>query len=417
MSWYVKELTKLTRKMTDETQKELVSIYKKLSPQITLDESISSQARIALNELNRRYNEKFSDEAKELVQKLLTKTNKYSNWQFTKSLKDMLGDKAKGFSLSGSAISPEKSEIMKALLFDNVNYIKSIQSEYFTDITGAVARSIENGESLKEFISQFKIKAKHVERRAELIAQDQTRKAYNSINLRNFQDSGIKKFKWLHSGGSREPREWHKNVLDRQIFPLDEGAPNEYGKKPDFIYPGQLPYCHCVMAAVLDFEDNNTIAKDEWKEQDHPRKQNGQFGKGGSNNNNKEDNTHKDITELMGEEIEGVKGQEAINVLLEKKSGHVKGAFERKDIGAIDLIWGDENRGLCHIIKRREEQGINTKDFVSNLADVIEKGQLVRKNERGRYEIFHNGKMAIIEPELTNGKLTFLLTAYKRRKA
>ena len=38
-------------------------------------------------------------------------------------------------------------------------------------------------------------------------------------------------------------------------------------------------------------------------------------------------------------------------------------------------------------------------------------------NDKGRYEIFHNGKMAIIEPELTNGKLTFLLTAFKRRKA
>ena len=156
---------------------------------------------------------------------------------------------------------------------------------------------------------------------------------------------------------------------------------------------------------------------DEWNESEHPRRENGQFGTGSGSNNNKENNTPKDITELMGEEIKGVKGQEAINTLLEKKSGHVKGAFERKDTGAIDLIWGDENRGLCHIIKRREEQGINIKDFVSNLTDVIEKGQLVRKNERGRYEIFYNGKMAIIEPELTNGKLTFLLTAYKRRKA
>lgn len=255
MSWYVKELKKLTKRMTKECLERLTEVYKQGYTQISLDESISSQARIALNELNRKYSDKFSSEAKELVQKLLTKTNKYSTWQFTKSLKDMLGDKASGFSLAGSAISPEKSEIMKALLFDNVSRIKSIQSEFFTDITGAVARSIENGESLKEFIKQFEIKAKQVNRRAELIAQDQTRKAYNSINLRNFQDNNIKKFKWLHSGGSREPREWHKNVLDGQVFYVEEGAPNEKGKNPEFIYPGQLPYCHCVMAAVLDFED------------------------------------------------------------------------------------------------------------------------------------------------------------------
>ncbi|MCD7779468.1 MAG: hypothetical protein LUH05_02205 [Candidatus Gastranaerophilales bacterium] len=255
MSWYVKELKKLTKRMTKECLERLTEVYKQGYTQISLDESISSQARIALNELNRKYSDKFSEEAKELVQKLLTKTNKYSSWQFTKSLKDMLGDKASGFSLAGSAITPEKSEIMKALLFENVSLIKSIPDEYFKQITGAVARSIENGEGLKSLTQQLKEFGAKSDRRAELIAQDQTRKAYNSINLRNFQDNNIKKFKWLHSGGSREPREYHKNVLDGQVFYVEEGAPNEKGKKPEFIYPGQLPYCHCVMAAVLDFED------------------------------------------------------------------------------------------------------------------------------------------------------------------
>ena len=54
MSWYVKELKKLTKKMTDECARELIKIYSKGHEQIALDESISSQARIALNELNKR---------------------------------------------------------------------------------------------------------------------------------------------------------------------------------------------------------------------------------------------------------------------------------------------------------------------------------------------------------------------------
>ena len=32
-------------------------------------------------------------------------------------------------------------------------------------------------------------------------------------------------------------------------------APNESGKKPEYIYPGQEPYCRCSMKAVLSFED------------------------------------------------------------------------------------------------------------------------------------------------------------------
>ena len=284
MSWYVKELTKLTKQMTTECTKELANIYKKLGYQVEFtedeslknliltecekarnfqnptyatgaDESISSQIRIALNELQKKYGDKFSERAKELVKELLKKTNKYSNMQINKALKDMLGDKAKGFALVGSVISPEKSEIMKAILFENVSLIKSIPDEYFKQITGAVARSIENGEGVKWLSKELMTYGAKSKRRADLIAQDQTRKAFTSINLRNFDECGIKKFKWLHSGGSREPREYHMEVLNGQIFDLDTGAPNETGKSPDFIYPGQLPYCRCVMQAVLDFEE------------------------------------------------------------------------------------------------------------------------------------------------------------------
>ncbi len=284
MSWYVKELKKLTKQMTTECSKEIGNIYKKLGYQVEFaedkrtlkslvlsecekarnfqlgivpvtDDSISSQIRIALNELQKKYGDKFSERSKELVKQLLKKTNRYSNLQVNEALKKMIGDNAKGFALVGSAISPEKSEIMKAILFENVSLIKSIPDEYFKQITGAVARSIENGEGVKGLAKELMSYGAKSQRRADLIAQDQTRKAFTSINLRNFNECGIKKFKWLHSGGSREPRTYHMNVLNGQIFDLDTGAPNEAGKSPDFIYPGQLPYCRCIMQAVLDFED------------------------------------------------------------------------------------------------------------------------------------------------------------------
>lgn len=254
MAWYVKELQKLTKAMTKECREELAVIYKKGYPQISFDESLSSQARMALNRLREKYGDKFSQRAKVLVASLLKKTNRYANWQFTKSLKDMLGDNAKGFALSGSAISPEKSEIMKALLFENVSLIKSIPDEYFKQITGAVARSIENGEGVSWLAKELRTYGAKTDRRAQLIAQDQTRKAYNSINLRNFQDGNIRKFKWLHSGGSRDPRPYHKDVLDGQIFDIND-PPVIDPKTGERGFPGQLPYCRCVMAAVLDFED------------------------------------------------------------------------------------------------------------------------------------------------------------------
>lgn len=123
-----------------------------------------------------------------------------------------------------------------------------------------------------------------------------------------------------------------------------------------------------------------------------------------------------ELDKLLGEEFKGVKGQDAVNKLLEEKRGHVKGAFHREDIGDIDLLWGSDSVGLKHIIQRREEQGIDVEEFLSNLADVVEKGEYKKRNERGNFEFWYKGKMAVIAPEYHGNKITYLVTAFKRKK-
>lgn len=254
MSWYVRELRKLSRDMTDECRETIKGIYAKGYEGISFDESLSSQVRIALNQLMQKYGDKFSDKAKNLAESLVRRTNRYSNGQINQALKDMLGAKAANFAISGSVVSAEKKEIFKALVFENVSLIRSIPNEYFKQITGAVARSIENGDGVRWLASELKKFGHSTERRVQLIAQDQTRKAYNSINLRNFQEAGIRKFKWLHSGGSAQPREYHKNVLNGNIYDMDN-PPVIDQRTGERGFPGQLPYCRCVMCAVLSFEE------------------------------------------------------------------------------------------------------------------------------------------------------------------
>ncbi len=47
-------------------------------------------------------------------------------------------------------------------------------------------------------------------------------------------------------------------------------------------------------------------------------------------------------------------GLGAINKLLETKKGFVAGAFHKEGLGDIDLVWGNKDYGLEHILKRRE---------------------------------------------------------------
>jgi hypothetical protein len=117
--------------------------------------------------------------------------------------------------------------------------------------------------------------------------------------------------------------------------------------------------------------------------------------------------------EILGQEYTGFKGRDAINKLLTEQQGHIKDAFNRSDIGGITLIWGDKVTGLRHIIERRAEQEVDTDKFFSDLTEVIEQGAFRKKNDRGNFEFMHNGKIAVVSPELKGGKITFLLTAFK----
>ena len=49
-------------------------------------------------------------------------------------------------------------------------------------------------------------------------------------------------------------------------------------------------------------------------------------------------------------------GESAIAKLLNEKQGQVSGAFYRKELGDIDLVWGDSNFGLAHILQQRTKQ-------------------------------------------------------------
>lgn len=256
--WYVKQLLKLVDELTKDVLNEIKPLYSEYKEQITFDASISSQANMTINSLRKLFQKKFKEKGKKYAESMVSKTNRYATLMFKQIMNSLFNEEkvkeAGGFVMQGSIVSPEKEEVIKALVYENVSLIRSIESRYFEQITGAVMRHIENGEGVTSLTEEIMKYNKQNKNRARLIALDQTRKAYNSINLRNMQETGVKKFEWVHTGGAKDPRKYHKYELDGKIFDVETGAPNEDGIKPKFIYPGQLPYCRCRMAPVIEFD-------------------------------------------------------------------------------------------------------------------------------------------------------------------
>ncbi|WQT31337.1 DUF3519 domain-containing protein [Helicobacter pylori] len=107
-------------------------------------------------------------------------------------------------------------------------------------------------------------------------------------------------------------------------------------------------------------------------------------------------------------------GLGAINKLLETKKGFVAGAFYKEGLGDIDLVWGNKDYGLEHILKHREDQVLNNgineteaKEYamsvVKTIPEVIEKGVKVERN--GRMAIKYQNIRVGLNNEWKNEKL------------
>ncbi len=126
-----------------------------------------------------------------------------------------------------------------------------------------------------------------------------------------------------------------------------------------------------------------------------------------------DDMTEEQLADFLGEEFKDVKGQAAIKKLMQEKRGHVKGAFVREDIGAIDLFWGNGDVGLQHILDRREEQGIETSEFVEDMTEVVEQGQFGGPAKSKDSFIFRTkDKSAVIAYTFKGNDVQYVLSSF-----
>ncbi|WP_187846105.1 DUF3519 domain-containing protein, partial [Helicobacter pylori] len=120
-------------------------------------------------------------------------------------------------------------------------------------------------------------------------------------------------------------------------------------------------------------------------------------------------------------------GLGAINKLLETKKGFVAGAFYKEGLGDIDLVWGNKDYGLEHILKRREKQALNNgineaeaKDYamsvVKTIPEIIEKGNAITDNN-GRMAIEYENIRVGLKDNWKGEKLPnhWVITGYEKR--
>ncbi|EOI7621352.1 hypothetical protein ACMWCM_000272 [Campylobacter jejuni] len=111
-------------------------------------------------------------------------------------------------------------------------------------------------------------------------------------------------------------------------------------------------------------------------------------------------------------------GKGALQKLLIEKQGQVAGAFHRKDLGDIDLVWGEvtdkikhKGYGLAHIIDKHPDLELNI------IPKIIENGEIVqRKNREKSFNIvFKDYILGINKGFNKSGENQWIVTAFEKK--
>lgn len=193
----------------------------------------------------------FDEGAKVIAEKMVGSVIKRSDKELPKSLKDVSLD----LTLKPS---PAFNTYMDAATQEAAALIKRVPGEFIPNVQQDVMRSITQGRGLQDLIADLDKREVKVKNWSKNVAKDQTRKAYATVNRVRLQEAGVRKFKWIHSGGSNDPRSHHLKRwpagLNGGIFSFDD-PPIIDPKTGEKGLPGQLPYCGCTFAPHIDLEE------------------------------------------------------------------------------------------------------------------------------------------------------------------
>lgn len=245
----------------------LVVIYKDKRWQVSGDDIggvwLTTEIEKRFKTLGKKWQKEFEKFAEGKSKEVIAKILKQTDLQLKSSLKDYMASQY--FMLIGETIPVSMRIMMKAQVAENVALIKSIPEEFKHRIEGAVYRAITGSGTLRNLRDEIAKYGDMSLRRAKLISSDQTSKIFSVLAMQRMKQAGIRRCMWVHTGRGKTHREYHKRKWDG-VSGLKDGRPNGLNgfifdmDNPPVIeqktgqrgIPGELPFCHCEVAPVID---------------------------------------------------------------------------------------------------------------------------------------------------------------------
>lgn len=240
---YRRKILDLVDGMQAETMRLIKRTYQ-MTPPVAAQDAVDTPAavfQLAMNEIAKRWQLQFDAAAPMLAEYFSDAVYMRTDAALKAALK------AGGFTVE-FRMTPAMKDILQATVEQNVNLIKSIPQKYLTEVQGMVMRSVQTGRDAGQLYSDIREQFGVTRRRAALIARDQSNKATSAFQVARQKEAGITQAVWMHSKGGKEPRPTHV-AMDGKVYDVAKGMYDP--AVGEFIYPGQLINCRCVMRSVI----------------------------------------------------------------------------------------------------------------------------------------------------------------------
>jgi uncharacterized protein with gpF-like domain len=236
---YRSRLEKLIEAMTNSYEYWLKATYRKQAPAMASDRLPSKTAIQMLDDLAKRWIDKFDYFAPLISETYHDSMLKAHDASFKSALDDA------GWAVEFKMTEPMR-DAMNASIAENIALIKTIPVQYHSQVEGAVLRSYAAGRDLQQMVSDIQAVNPVTLNRATLIARDQSNKLNGTIAKARQLEVGITKALWMHSHAGKEPRPDHL-AADGREYEIEKGC----YISDEYINPGYMINCRCTSRPIL----------------------------------------------------------------------------------------------------------------------------------------------------------------------
>jgi len=248
---YNVELQRIVKSVSRDVNNVVMPVVRNLAPEYQRDAAITLDSWVdvltaALRTVRQRYESpQFLALVADIARRFVTTANNSNRRRTERDL---------GINIYSD--SQTLQDYLAVSTADNVALIKSIPSQYLTQVESIVMANVRAGGRPSNIAKALQQQLGVTERRAKMIARDQTAKINSNLASMRIKDAGYKYFKWETSNDERV-RDRHEDVSERVtaygkgVYRFDN-PPIVDQNLPQL--PGEPIQCRCVMIPISEEE-------------------------------------------------------------------------------------------------------------------------------------------------------------------